>query len=161
MVRFPSSADPCSTLQKNLANAILSYRRDTGDVKKQYPNLVPGSSKHLWDPMFRVSSLIVGYAVDLEVKMNKHLYHKVTTSLREAQSHEGSVSATFFGFRINLGGGGSYSSTNETNYSDVKTDDEAYSMTIPGSNNNIPILLAVVATEVAPATKKEERESSV
>ncbi|KAG9517552.1 hypothetical protein KCU93_g8696, partial [Aureobasidium melanogenum] len=132
---------------------INSGAWDIGDVKKKYPNLLPGASKSLWDPMYRVTHLVVGYGVSLDIKMNKSLYDKVTKQLKDAQSHDGGASATFFGFKVDIGARGSYSSENQTDFSNIATNDDACSIHVPGSNNTIPTLLAVLATEVAPANQ--------
>lgn len=103
--------------------------------------------------MYRVTDLVIGYAVSIDIKMDKSLYDNVTKELKNAQSHNGGASATLFGFSLNIGAKGSYSSENETNFNNIKTNDDACTIHIPGSNNTIPTLLAVLATEVAPANE--------
>jgi hypothetical protein len=134
----------------NVANRCC---RTVGNLKEVYPNLYPGASKDLWDPMFRAANVVVGYNVSITIKMDSVTYGKIKESIKNASSHSGGATASLFGFALNLGGNAQYSEENSTDYSNVKTNDKDYSFEIPASNNTLPVLLAVLGTQVAPQTQ--------
>jgi hypothetical protein len=103
--------------------------------------------------MFRASRILVGYAVSIKITMDKSTYDSVKVSVSNASKQSSSSSAYFFGFCLDIGRKAEYSEENSTDWSNVKTDDNHYSFEIPASNNTIPVLLAVLGTEVAPANK--------
>lgn len=120
--------------------------RNPGNVQKTWPNLIKGSSPDLAAPMVQVTNVVVGYNVALKINMGKSTYEKVVSAAETATKHDAGATATLFGFRLNLGGSGSFEESNSVNWSDVKQNSDEYSMTIPASNDSIPVLLAVVGT---------------
>ena len=96
--------------------------------------------------MVLVTNLVVGWKVEFKISLGREIYDKVTSLIEEAKSHDGGARATLFGFRINVGGSGSYKEENSTNWSDVKTSGGNYEMVIPASTDNVPVLLAVFGT---------------
>jgi hypothetical protein len=134
------------------ANGIKSFAIspdsiwNPGNVKDKWPNLVEDASPHLVDPMVQVSRVVVGYNVQLKVTMDKNTYEKVTSSAENAAKHDASATASLFGFRLNLGGSGSFEESNSVNWSNVTKRDADYTLVIPAANDTMPVLLGVVGT---------------
>lgn len=117
-----------------------------GNVQKKFPSVKEGTPAALSEPMVLVTNLVVGWKVEFKISLGREIYDKVTSLIEEAKSHDAGARATLFGFRINVGGSGSYKEENSTNWSDVKTSGGNYEMVIPASTDNVPVLLAVFGT---------------
>ncbi|GAB1311943.1 hypothetical protein MFIFM68171_02153 [Madurella fahalii] len=113
-----------------------------GDVQAKYPNVFPETPAFLKEPMVQITHVVVGFKVDLKIKMDKALYDKVSSYMEEASKHDANATATIFGFRINVGGSGSHETENSTNWSDVKKNQDGREIVIPASTDNNPVLLA-------------------
>ena len=115
--------------------------RDLGNIKKDYPELISDAPKELLEPLYRVSSVLVGYKVSLSISMPKSLYDSVKDAYNKAREHGGSVSL----LGMNIGGGANVTTKDSTDFSDVKTHDATHTFEIPASNNSFPVLLGVLA----------------
>jgi hypothetical protein len=123
------------------------------DVKKQYPTLFKAASPDLWDPMYRIQQVVIGYNVSIKITMDKSTYDQVNEKITHAANKSGGASASLFGFLLNIGGTAAYKEENSTDFSQVTRNNNEYSFEIPANNNCFPVLLAALGTQVGGKSK--------
>lgn len=99
--------------------------------------------------MVQVRQIIVGYNVSVTIQLDQNTYNEVISAINTAQKSNSNASASIFGFLINLGGDDSSQSSSSVDYSKMTFDAKTHTITFPGANDTVPVVLGVVGTVVS------------
>lgn len=96
--------------------------------------------------MAAVEQVLMGYKVGLQLRLGQKLGSRIKELTQRAQESNGSVS--FMGFEVAAGGSGSFSSASTSTMEKMKTASDFSSVSIPGEDNCVPVLLGVLGRKL-------------
>ncbi|KAG6852728.1 hypothetical protein C0991_009484 [Blastosporella zonata] len=118
---------------------------DAADIKTLFPDLRPGHPEDVLGPKFaRVTSVLVGYDVQLTVNFGAKLAEEVGKIYDEVKENGGGL--TIFGIRVSVEAGGRSKENDEYRFDGIKWDKTKGSLTLtPSTGQLTPTFLGAVA----------------
>ncbi|KAF5380287.1 hypothetical protein D9757_007975 [Collybiopsis confluens] len=124
------------------------WAEDVPNIKTLFPNRLPGAPDVLSSKFAKISSVLVGYDVELKLDFASEMRDEVNSIYEEVESTGGNMS--IFGFRVSAGGGGGSTEHVVAKFEDVKWDKSSGSMSLtPTAGQVYPTILAAVALAVS------------